>query len=115
MRRSSLATLAALTIAPLAAIPAHADQCYDQVGCVSREFIAKSSLAPMSCQLLWNVRNQIYKDRGYCFKTATGINEMGNDGCYINDQSAVPLNDFERVNVLKIRSVETAKGCNYGG
>ena len=115
MRRSVLAALAALTIIPLVSVSARANQCYDQVGCVSTQFISKSALYPMSCQLLWNVRNQIYKDRGYCFKTATGINEMGNDGCYINNQSAVPLNDFERVNVLKIRSVENAKGCNYGG
>ncbi len=114
MRRSPL--IAAVLIAPfLAVAPAHANSCYEIIGCTSTNYFPKKPLYEFTCQLLWNVRNGIYKDRGYCFKTQTGIDELGNDGCYINDQGAVPLNAFERANVATVRKVEAAKGCNYGG
>ena len=114
MRNSTL--VAAILIAPmLSAVPAHANSCYDIIGCSSTNYFPKKPLYEFSCQLLWNVRNEIYKERGYCFKTQTGINELGNQGCYIHDQGSVPLNAYERVNVMTVRSVERAKGCNYGG
>lgn len=114
MRRSFI--IAAAIAAPLlAAMPAHANNCYDIIGCMSTQYFPKKPLYQFSCQLLWEVRNQAFKDRGYCFKTQTGINEMGNDGCYIANQDNVPLNAHERANVATIRSVEKAKGCNYGG
>ena len=114
MRRSALT--AAVLLAPLlAAAPAHANGCYEVIGCASTNYFPKKPLFEFTCQLLWNVRNGIYKDRGYCFKTQTGIDELGNDGCFIDNQSAVPLNAHERANVATVRSVEKAKGCNYGG
>ena len=115
MRRIALAVLATLSVSPLAALPAKAGQCYEVIGCMSTQYFSKSALFTLGCQSLWEVRNRAYKDRGYCFKTATGISQMGNAGCHINNQAAVPLNVYERANVAKIRGVEKAKGCNYGG
>ena len=82
---------------------------------MSTQYFSKPALFALGCQPLWEVRNRAYKDRGYCFKTATGISQMGNAGCTISNQAAVPLNAFERANVAAIRSVEKAKGCNHGG
>ena len=115
MRRSALIIAAAVVAQSLAALPAFAGQCYEGIGCVSSQYAPKSELKKLSCQNLWTVRNRIYKDNGYCFKTQTGINEMGNDGCTIVNQGAVPLNAYESGNIGTIRSVEKAKGCNYGG
>lgn len=115
MRRPLLALAAVTALASLAAAPANAGQCYDGIGCASSQYFSTAALKQLGCQPLWEVRNRIYKDRGYCFHTATGISLMGNDGCWINNQAAVPLNSFERANVAAIRGVEQYKGCHFGG
>jgi hypothetical protein len=115
MRQSTLILLAALATQLAFALPAFAGQCYEGIGCASTQYFPKSELKQLSCQNLWFVRNRIYKDNGYCFKTATGINELGNDGCTIASQGAVPLNAYEAANVSAVRKVEKAKGCYYGG
>ncbi len=115
MRHSSLVILAAIAAQLAVALPAFAGQCYEGIGCASMQYFPKSEVKKLSCQNLWYVRNRIYKDNGYCFKTATGISELGNAGCTIANQAAVPLNAYERANIGTIRSVEKAKRCNYGG
>jgi len=114
MRRNTLILIAALAVQIAIAMPAFAGACYDGIGCASTQYFPTSEVKQLSCQNLWYVRNRIYKDAGYCFKTATGISEMGNSGCHINAQAAVPLNAYERANVGVIKSAEVAKGCNYG-
>ncbi len=114
MRHSMI--IAAVFASQLAAVlPAVAGECYEVIGCASTQYFPKSELKQLGCQNLWYVRNRIYKDAGYCFKTQTGINEMGNTGCHINNQAAVPLTAIEASNVAAVRSVEKSKGCNYGG
>lgn len=85
--------------------------CYEDIGCPSNHYIARSDLMRLSCQNLWLVRNQIYNERGYCFKTSAAIAQFDNSDCTIEDQADVPLNKYERKNISRIRSVETAKGC----
>ena len=41
---------------------------------------------------LWEVRNWIYKENGYCFHTPKAIKAFGNAGCKYDDAADVPLN-----------------------
>ena len=115
MCRNSLVVLIALALSSTASFPARAGQCYELIGCASSQFFDRHGLFQLGCQPLWEVRNRIFKDRGYCFHTEAGISLMGNGGCYINDQGSVPLNSYESANVAAIRRVEQAKGCHFGG
>ena len=106
MRIVTLASLFLLT----STLPAMAD-CFDVIGCTDHDRFRKAGLREMSCQLLWDIRNRIYKDNGYCFATERAIEYFGNDGCYIRNQSSVRLNKYERNNVTVIKAVENEKGC----
>jgi YARHG domain len=85
--------------------------CYELIGCDDSAYFPKSGLKQLSCQSLWEVRNTIYKENGYCFTTQRAIDAFGNDGCYVHSQGAVKLNHYERYNVRAVKKVEHAKGC----
>lgn len=89
---------------------AHAN-CYEVIGCDDSQYFSKPQLRQLSCQALWEVRNWIYQQNGYCFQTARAKKVFDNDGCWITDQSAVKLNGFERENVARIAATEKAMGC----
>jgi len=65
-------------------------------------------LMGLSCQRLWVMRNQIYKNNGYCFRTRRAINYFGNAGCWTRNPR---LSRWERNRVNAIRRAERAKGC----
>lgn len=81
------------------------------VDCVENVFIAPQQVKNRSCEDLWILRNSIWKDARYCFKTKRAITAFGNEGCAFADQSAVPLNEYQRRNAETLLSVETEKGC----
>lgn len=85
--------------------------CYETVGCVGDRKIEESDAEQLGCEQLWTVRNGIYAARGYCFKTDRGKEEFGTEGCQYEDEAEVPLNDYERANVLLIRNIEKRRGC----
>lgn len=64
-----------------------------------------------SCHELWVMRNQIYRDNGYCFKTKKARSYFGNGGCWVDDQSDVGLSSKEMKLVLKYKHWEAMKGC----
>jgi YARHG domain len=64
-----------------------------------------------SCSELWQNRNQIYKDAGYCFRTQRGIRVFGNAGCQYDDVSDVPLSINQRRDVAEITRYERLKRC----
>jgi YARHG domain len=64
-----------------------------------------------SCQELWVARNQIYKNAGYCFKTARAREFFGNGSCTYDDVSLVPINDADRRYISQIKKFEAQKGC----
>jgi hypothetical protein len=99
------------TPAPALAQSSRGPTCYDVIGCPSRDVIRSRDIAEWSCQLLWEVRNQIYYENFYCFRTSAGINAFGNEGCRYSNDADVPLNRVERQNVSTIRAMERAKGC----
>ena len=94
--KTILAALAAIMSASAAAVPASAGDIQGD---------------SYSCQELWVMRNQIYKDNGYCFKTAKAINYFGNGGCEYHSEGAVPLSKSERRIVRDIKRSEARQGC----
>jgi len=96
--------------AVVTASPAEAN-CYETFGCTDSEYFATQRLEQASCQVPWEVRNTIFKERGYCFGTAKVVKAFGNAGCLYHDVARVPRNDFERANISVIKEVENSKGC----
>jgi hypothetical protein len=64
-----------------------------------------------SCEELWVMRNQFYKDRGYCFKTSKAIAYFGNAGCIYDEDADVPLTKSERHIIRDIRKSEARQAC----
>ncbi len=99
-----------------AAHPAWAE-CYDILGCSDRAFysahmdyLASRSSGP-TCDFLFLMRNSIYEEHGYCFRTARARAVLSNEGCRTTDVDVLGLNTFERANVKAIARAEALKGC----
>ncbi|WP_431557063.1 YARHG domain-containing protein [Methyloceanibacter sp.] len=107
---ASVAAGAAIALA-VAATPALAN-CYELIGCTDKDYFKPYHLKQLGCQPLWDVRNTIYKENGYCFKTAKAIKYFGNAGCLYDNAADVPLSNVERHNISAITKVERSKGCN---
>ena len=93
-----------------AAAPAHAN-CYELIGCSNKDTYKSPDLMQLGCQPLWEVRNWIYKENGYCFHTSKAIAAFGNAGCKYDNAADVPLNAAERHNVATIKKADAKKGC----
>lgn len=100
----------ALTLALLSAGPSFAN-CYEIIGCADEDVFRKSDLRKFSCSILWELRNTMYFDHGYCFKTKKAINFFGNDECTTDDAEDLDFNNVEQTNISRISSVEKQKGC----
>jgi hypothetical protein len=104
-----LITAAAVTLGALT--PAVAG-CYEGQGCTrSARFSQQFLIENAECEILWQIRNQIYHENGYCFRTPRGIRAFGNAGCRHDDINEVRLNQFERAKVAGVARVEAIKGC----
>ena len=86
--------------------------CYEGLGCDDSENFSSRMLQQASCQQLWELRNMIFQQNGYCFQTERGKQAFGTEGCHVTSQAAVQLNAFETRNVATIAAVEKAKGCS---
>lgn len=64
-----------------------------------------------SCQELWVMRNQIFKNAGYCFKTQKAISYFGNGGCVYQDQDDVPLSAMDKIVIRDAKKSEARQGC----
>ncbi len=73
--------------------------------------LGHSAAQAQSCGEAWYQRNQIYKDNGYCFKTARAIRAFGNAGCSYDDVNDVPLSARQRAIVADLRNFERINGC----
>ena len=96
--------------------PAAAD-CYDILGCTDRDlfsnnfdYLASTSIGP-DCEFLWQMRNGIFAQRGYCFSSRRAIDIFGNEGCRYRNLADVPLNRIERANIATILRAERLKSC----
>lgn len=104
----------ALALVAFSAAPALAQSCYEDLGntgCPAKEVFPLSDLRALSCQNLWTVRNGIYNDHGYCFKTARAQAEFDNSDCTVEDSSDLDFNNKEQKNIDNIRKVEKEKHC----
>jgi YARHG domain len=72
---------------------------------------AQSSPRFMTCEEMWFVRNDIYKEKGYCFRTQRAISTFGNAGCRYDDINDVPLSANERNKIAEVTRWERIKGC----
>jgi hypothetical protein len=100
------------TGALLAFVNTASADCYDVFGCTERDRFNFEQLANgPNCDFLYTMRNRIYQQHQYCFKTARAIATLGNQNCRINDMGQVPLSPLERANAATILQVEHAKGC----
>jgi hypothetical protein len=99
-------------LAPLAlSAPAQA-ACYEDIGCTDTDRYSWQELRDLaSCQVLWEIRNGIFHENGYCFETARARNTFGNAGCRYRSMSAIPLNSVERANIKAVQRAERANGC----
>lgn len=112
MEKTMRMTVAALLLAALPA-PAVAG-CFENLGttgCTHLETFSRDDLRGLSCQNLWYVRNSIYNDNGYCFKTKAAKAEFDNSDCFVKDAAKLRLNKHEQANVDRIVRVEKEKGC----
>ncbi len=107
-------TAVAFALFAVSASPALAQSCYEDLGntgCPAQEVFPLSDLRALSCQNLWYVRNGVYNDHGYCFKTARAQAEFDNSDCTVDDPSDLGFNTKEQKNIDNIRRVEKEKGC----
>lgn len=101
-----------VVLAMLASTGSAMANCYEAIGCDDSDYFQRADLRRLSCQSLYELRNLIYKQNGFCFSTARAQRTFGNDGCWITRQSQVRLNAIERDNVATIAAVERSKGCS---
>ena len=64
-----------------------------------------------NCQELWETRNEIYKDAGYCFKTKRAIRHFGNAGCRFDRIDDVPLSRKQQREINAIVAQEKVYRC----
>lgn len=107
MRRLLLAAM----LAGAATGPALAN-CYEDIGCSDSDYYRKSDLRELDCDVLWELRNEIYYENGYCFKTKKAIRFFGNDECEYDDAEDIRFNRYEQRNISTIASVEKELQCN---
>lgn len=113
MRAIALAMLAAVAaLAVLAAASGARAACFESgIGCTDDHTMSRQQLRALSCDALWTVRNSIYDENGYCFRTARAKQVFSNEDCTVTNASALRLNSYERANIERITAVEREKGC----
>ena len=63
------------------------------------------------CQELWVMRNQVYKDNGYCFTSARATTYFGEGACDYHSEADLPLSKPERRLIKDVRASERRQGC----
>ncbi len=100
-----------LTITAIGCSPPADAGCFEGVGCTHNERLKEANLRPLNCENLWFLRNAIYAENGYRFKTELAISAFGNDNCRFVHIGEVPLNKYEHYNASLIKKVERRKSC----
>lgn len=93
-------------------LPDAAAGCYETVGCTDKQYFSTNSLSSFGCQSLAFLRNSIYAENGYCFKNPQYSAIFLRETCRFNNDSDVPLNQYERANIFAIVKTEREMGCN---
>jgi len=86
--------------------------CYNVFGCSNRnEFRLHDLVGGPNCEFLYSMRNTIFAEHHFCFKSPRGIAIFGNQGCVTGDPTAFGLNRIERANAATILKAELTLGC----
>lgn len=85
--------------------------CYESVGCTDKQYFSGDALSRFGCQSLAFLRNSIYAENGYCFKNPQYSAIFLKETCRFNNDSDVPLNEYEHANILAIVKTEREMGC----
>jgi hypothetical protein len=106
-------TLAGAALVALSLLPAPAAAlCYEEIGCTNTDRYSAADLFRLAeCDILFQMRNGIYKEHGLCFRTERAIAALGNQGCSVQDAGALRLNPVEQANIATITAVERQKNC----
>lgn len=105
------AGIATLVLAFASLVPALAD-CYDVFGCTDRDrFRVNDLLSGPNCDFLYTMRNVIYSEHHYCFRTARAIAAFGNQDCLSSDVNQLGISSLELANAGTILQAEKIKGC----
>lgn len=91
--------------------PAQAD-CFEDIGCTDSDRFDVDDLVELSCENLWFVRNRIYDENGYCFRTKRARQQFDNSDCWVREQANVKMSTIERGNVNAIVEAESQNGCD---
>lgn len=86
--------------------------CFEDIGCTDSDRFDIDDLVYLSCENLWYVRNRIYDENGYCFRTERAREAFDNSDCWVRSQSKVRLSQIERHNVNEIVAAEDEKSCD---
>lgn len=108
MRYALVALVLAVSSAPAGA------GCFEDLGgtgCTNDSLFSEAELRRLSCENLWYVRNSVYDDNGFCFRTKRAQSVFENADCYVQEMGRVKLNSYERQNVARIQKVERQKSC----
>ncbi|MGH6875235.1 MAG: YARHG domain-containing protein [Aestuariivirgaceae bacterium] len=73
--------------------------------------MSQAQAKELSCQNLWLVRNTIFHQRGYCFRSARGRAEFDNSRCSVNSIAKLRLSLVEKANIATLRKLERSKRC----
>ena len=106
-----MALLAAAALLPVTPVQAVSKNCYEDIGCPWQQEAKVAALRKLSCENLAHVRNRLYHENGYCFRTKATRDMYGNAGCKFPIQAMVPLSRTERASIANVRKVEREKGC----
>ena len=113
IRSSRLVGSAApVAFALFAAATPVAAACYEDVGCTNDHVMPYPALQSLSCEQLWTVRNAIFQENGFCFRTKRALAVFSNDGCTSHVSGDLPLNHFEQENVSRVLKVERQMACH---
>ena len=111
--RPALLAAAAIGFAAFFTTPAANAACFEgAVGCTDNAAIPVAALQELSCDSLWTVRNMIFDENGYCFKSDKALLSFSNDGCSYTTMASMPLNSYETKNIQLVQAVEKQKACH---
>src|ERR1700683_4343526 len=79
--------------------PSARAECYDVFGCSDRDYFrVQDLLSGPNCDFLYTMRNGIYSEHHYCFRTPRAIAAFGNAGCVSGNPYMLGLNRVEVAN-----------------
>ena len=84
----------------------------NQIQSVERSRGCSTDTETISCDQLWIVRNSIYKEASFCFKTRRAIEYFGNGGCRYQNEADIPFSAADRARITEITRLERESNCD---